>query len=91
MTCAQLYDVVKSVSHVADLELFERIMHVMITAVLSKACERRKEHHQTQYVEHAQQDPRIGPARQARPPQHQLKRKAQCADAIPSGPSKGCL
>ncbi len=81
MTCGQLYDVVKSVSHIADLELLERIMHVMINAVLSKARKRSKEHNQTQYVEHAQQDRWIGPARQARTLQHQLKRNAQCVDA----------
>ncbi len=89
VTCAQLYDVVKSVSHVADLILLERIMHVMITAVLSKAGERRKEQNQTQYVEHAQKDPSIGPARQVRPLQHQLKRNTQCADASRS--SQWCL
>lgn len=65
--CAQLYDVVQGVSHVADLVILERIMHVMMTTVLSKAGERRNEHNQTQYEEHAQKDPRIGLARQARP------------------------
>lgn len=89
MTCAQLYNVVKSVSHVANLELLKRIMHVMIAAVLSKARERRKEYNQTQRLEHAQQDLQIGLARPARPLQHWLKRNAQCADA--NWLSKWCL